>query len=576
MTGRLDRVQLTLRSVRHLHVRQVWARLRRTLGGRPSIRTPEAWWDPARAERVTSALGALGTVDTPSHVRSAVHAWRRGRVEVLGLSTPVPVTWRESFPSPLAAYHAHYHDALADATWVARQDDDGELRGAVGTSFAAWQEAWGAGGLPAWDPYPIAVRAMNWLRLIAWGGLDSADSQAHASLVRQLDLLARDLEWHLEGNHLLRDAWALAIVPACYRGPWADVTWRDGCRLFWEILYAQVDADGVHEERSPMYQARALRDALEVLAVHDALGVEVPTEGRARIARMGAALAWMRHADGTLRCINDAAGDHGVDLDRLLADTGRLTGTPVPSADGLSLSAASGFVSVAATVLGDRLLLDAASPSPAHQPGHAHAGALGFELDLGGRRVLVDSGCSGYDGDAWRPWFRGTAAHNTVRIDGLDQSELWATFRVARRARVTRPLVTSHGTSCEIRATCSPYHRPHATHERLIRIEGRDTVIEDSVTGALGRQVESFLHVDPAWVAEHTGDGTVTLSQGDAKVRVQVEEGPDFTLHHGERDTRFGWNARGFNDIIPAWMLRRSSTAYNGGVWRVRIVPLTG
>ena len=84
---------------------------------------------------------------------------------------------------------------------------------------------------------------------------------------------------------------------------------------------------------------------------------------------------------------------------------------------------------------GHYVVCDAAPIGPDYQPGHAHGDLLSFELSLAGRRVIVDAGVHGYDGDPLRAWCRSTRAHNTVEIDGEDQCEFWGTFRVARRAR---------------------------------------------------------------------------------------------------------------------------------------------
>jgi hypothetical protein len=54
---------------------------------------------------------------------------------------------------------------------------------------------------------------------------------------------------------------------------------------------------------------------------------------------------------------------------------------------------------------------------------HGHADCLSVVLSLRGRRVLVDSGLYAYNcGGAWESHFRETAAHNTARVDGRDQS----------------------------------------------------------------------------------------------------------------------------------------------------------
>lgn len=57
--------------------------------------------------------------------------------------------------------------------------------------------------------------------------------------------------------------------------------------------------------------------------------------------------------------------------------------------------------------------------------GHSHNDKLSFELHLDGRPVIVDPGTGTYTRDpATRNWFRGTAAHNTVQVDGAEQASL--------------------------------------------------------------------------------------------------------------------------------------------------------
>lgn len=54
---------------------------------------------------------------------------------------------------------------------------------------------------------------------------------------------------------------------------------------------------------------------------------------------------------------------------------------------------------------------------------HGHADALSFTLSVGGKALLIDPGTYVYHTESrWRRYFRGTSAHNTVRVDGEDQS----------------------------------------------------------------------------------------------------------------------------------------------------------
>jgi hypothetical protein len=70
-----------------------------------------------------------------------------------------------------------------------------------------------------------------------------------------------------------------------------------------------------------------------------------------------------------------------------------------------------------------RILVDAGPLGYLSLAAHGHADALSFTLGIGDREILVDPGTYSYHTEpAWRRYFRSTLAHNTVGIDGLDQS----------------------------------------------------------------------------------------------------------------------------------------------------------
>jgi heparinase II/III-like protein len=66
---------------------------------------------------------------------------------------------------------------------------------------------------------------------------------------------------------------------------------------------------------------------------------------------------------------------------------------------------------------------------------HGHADALSVMVRAGGSDVLVDPGTYDYFSfPAWRQYFRSTRAHNTVAVDGKDQSDQLGSFLWGRRA----------------------------------------------------------------------------------------------------------------------------------------------
>ena len=80
-----------------------------------------------------------------------------------------------------------------------------------------------------------------------------------------------------------------------------------------------------------------------------------------------------------------------------------------------------------------KLIVDAGQPGPTYIPGHAHCDSMSFELFCDGKPVLVNSGTYAYQCKE-RSYFRNTASHNTVMIEGAEQSQCWGTFRLANRS----------------------------------------------------------------------------------------------------------------------------------------------
>src|SRR5688572_11736416 len=83
-----------------------------------------------------------------------------------------------------------------------------------------------------------------------------------------------------------------------------------------------------------------------------------------------------------------------------------------------------------------RVLADAGPLGYLSIAAHGHADALSFLLSIGDREILVDPGTYSYHTDpAWRRYFRSTLAHNTVGIDGEDQSVQAGNFMWTRHAQ---------------------------------------------------------------------------------------------------------------------------------------------
>jgi hypothetical protein len=139
----------------------------------------------------------------------------------------------------------------------------------------------------------------------------------------------------------------------------------------------------------------------------------------------------------------------------------------------------------------------------------------------------VDSGCFGYDEDAMRDYNRGNAGHNTLTIDGKNQSEVWKSHRCARRAQ---PLYAklSRGSDAAIvfEGAHDGYRRLDGgpVHHRRISWSDNTYLIEDRVEGSGRHEVESRLHIHPALEVDSSRRAVVIRDMHDMLARISLLE----------------------------------------------------
>ncbi len=373
------------------------------------------------------------------------------------------------------------------------------------------------------------------------------------SLWEQSEFLRQNLEYHVAGNHLLKNLTALSTVSLAVDCGDA-ARWRAfALPRLWNEIVEQVLDDGTHVERSPMYSIIALADCLEVVAWCRARGQTVPDFVMTRLRKMFEALSLLMRSDGTLHAFNDCCRQSPVPLRTLDALACAAFGhTPRGIRDGaVSLSSAGYF---GYTRCGDRLFVDCGELGPAYQPGHAHCDLLSFELDLAGAMVIVDSGTSDYADPQVRQHQRSTAAHNTLAINGRDQAELWSTYRVARRPVVRGGAFERD--ALPFSGAYSPYHDQRLVHRRQFDSHGpgRYSFI-DSVEGSTHR-ARGFLHFHPDLDAR-IEDRRVVLDRraGGPAVVIESDDWSELRLVRGALAPPQGWYALSDERRVPSFAL---------------------
>ena len=478
-----------LRTLRYLRPAQVGHRLGR------HVLAP--WFASSLYDRWCLAPdGDAAIVAVPPHLwpgdaANGQHI-RGGHIRLVGHDHPFvePVDWQARRQSLLWRFTLHYFEWLADL----RDADDGALR--ARHLIGDWMNAHPRPGGIAWHPYPLSLRVYAWLCHAPFV-LDGADDdwrlRFHQSLDRQVRHLVRVVERDVGGNHLIKNLKALVAAGHCLTGH--DDLGATALTALAQAVAHQVPADGCHFERSPAYHFQVLCDLVDLRALMVLTAAGTPPWLDGAIGRMAPALAFFRLGDGGLALFND--GDVG-DPARL-ACLDELLGGPAEAPETLGEA---GYHRLAA---GDAVaLMDAGRCCPDDLPAHAHADTLAFEFSVSDARMIVNCGTYAYQDAAWRNRLRGTAAHSTVEIDGINSAEVYGVFRLGRRPCDVQGRRHTDADGVSVVGQHDGYRRLGLIHHRRLslardggRLSGEDRVQRTRGPGTSRRMAARFhLHPD--------------------------------------------------------------------------------
>jgi hypothetical protein len=507
----------------------------------------------------------------------------------------------------------------------ARVDGDGDDRygRAALDLIDSWIEACpypqGANWSSSLEP---ALRLINWS--VAWqllGGLHSplfADARGArvrdrwiASVHQHLHFVRGFLSRHSSANNHLIGELSGLLVGAVTWPYWPDsasLLRKARAELLREALL-QNAPDGVNREQATCYQQFELDMLLVDWLAARAAGADFPREFTQRLVAMLEYMASIMDAGGNMPMIGDAddgrvlvlsqeegfcpwrsqlatgavvfnRGDFAAKAGLLDHKTRWLLGPQAgarfreAAADAAVLPVRREFRDGGYYIIGCdfetdrelRVVVDAGPIGYGAIAAHGHADALAFTLSLCGREMLVDPGTFTYRADSpWRRYFRGTSAHNTLRVDGLDQSEPGGSFLWTTKARAGCDTWRSNGREDFFQGWHDGYRRlaDPVMHRRRILLDKarRRLHIDDRLEMKGAHDIELFFHfaesctvtaMGPAWLAERDGLRLRLALPGarDAEVR----------LCRGEHEPAMGWVSRSFDVKVPsptlAWRAR--------------------
>ena len=336
----------------------------------------------------------------------------------------------------------------------------------------------------SYDPYPVSLRGINWIKFLLRCGID--DGKINDSLYRQYVKLSHETEKHLRANHLLENGFSLLFGAFYFH---EQRLFQQAENILINELEKQILNDGAHFELSPMYHRIILYRVLDCINLLRNKRTESDSLQELLSKKASLMLSWlgkMTFRNGEVPALNDSANGIALTTEQLIIYARQLDVYP----DNVALNE-SGYRKFSFPKY--EIIMDAGNILASYNPGHAHADALSFCMNINDRPVIVDCGTSTYENNSRRKSERSTAAHNTVCADGHEQSDMWASFRVGRRARINNAAAEENSFS----GTLSGFTATGIMHKRLWLCLEDKVIITDMILENRKMQSKAYLHFHP-------------------------------------------------------------------------------
>jgi hypothetical protein len=502
----------------------------------------------------------------------------------------------------------HHHLVVLGRAY--RATGDVRHASAVVEQLESWLEQCPFGRGMNWrSPLELAIRLINWIwsiDLIRESGLVTGAFQArvrHAAYLHLWEITRKYSRGSSANNHRIGEAAGVFIAGSYFRDLDGTGRWRRESRqILEEEIIAQTYPDGGSREQAVGYHVFVLHFLLLAAIVARKTGTDLSEAYWSRLERMLEFLGTLTEGGTVPPMIGDSDEGYVLDLgdsrdSRALfcvgaglfgrADFKAWGGKYAESARWLlgrssraafdalgSAAAAEPLVSRALPESGYYLLqcghkgqtdrvsvvFDCGELGFKSIAAHGHADALSFTVRAFGADVIVDPGTYDYFSfPAWRTYFRSTRAHNTLVVDGLDQSVmlgpfLWGAAALGRCVR-WEPGVgggTVIGEHDGYRRLTEP-----VLHRRTLSLDAdtRVLTIRDDVVGRGRHDLAWYFHLaeDAATSAEAPNRYRIEVTGGS--VTLEVDQQLAVNALRGSDDPIGGWVSRGYHRKVPSTTL---------------------
>lgn len=457
------------------------------------------------------------------------------------------------------------------------------------------------------NPY---MRGVNWesslevgIRLISWSWvwkfLGEMDEEFKLQWLKSIYKHCYFIEKNFSrfssaNNHLIGEAAGLFVASTVWPYWKESKRWQDkSFKVLVEEMEKQNYKDGVNKEQAISYQQFVLDFFILSGLLGEKNGVKFPAEYWNCLERMLVLVASIMDKDGNMPNIGDADDGYAVKLSEderfnpfqsLLAtgavifkrgDFKNKAGTFDEKSfwllgfDGLEKFESlqkkefevqkrfddGGYYVLSANEYGAdeiKAVFDCGPLGYLSLAAHGHADALSFVLSVSGKEIIIDPGTYAYHTQKkWREYFKGTSAHNTIRIDRKNQSLSGGNFMWLKKARAKALKWDSNVEMDIVAGEHDGYNRLNdpVVHRREIMFDKQEQSfkITDNVLAGKRHFLEQYFHFSKDCKVTQEGSNEWEIDKGEVRVNMKIDEKLNSEVFSGNENPILGWESKRFD-----------------------------
>lgn len=446
------------------------------------------------------------------------------------------------------------------------------------------------------SPLELGLRIISWCwayKFIESSGVFSADEKETflESVYMQTEFISHNLSrYSSANNHLIGESCALVNAGLTFPEFRRSKKWLNKGRkvLFKEIL-KQVHPDGITKEQAFHYQGFVMELYLLAFTLFIKNNMEIPESVLDRFRSMCEFIMNVMDGNGRVPHVGDSDNGRAIVLSEdkgfsafksllssaaILFDRGDFKAkgsgfqeehyllfgiegykaykkikekTPHLSS---RLFAKGGYALLGSPSRnGSRrfLMMDCGELGYASIAAHGHADLMSVVLSSDGTELLIDPGTYLYHrGGAWRDYFRGTSAHNTITVNDRNQAEMTGPFMWgARRPKIRiekwessekRDYISASYTNCTVR------HRRDISFHK----EKEVFLMEDFLEAKGKNVVRQYFHLPPAAIIKELDIDLIEVKNRSAFLYMLFDRDFKRDIKRGEESPILGWSSHVF------------------------------